>query len=64
MLQTFFVVLLGVAAAQASPGPNMFAVIETALGRGRRAALVVVSGVASGPLVCSDPSPSSVDATP
>ncbi len=51
MLQTFLVVLLGVAAAQASPGPNMFAVIETALGRGRRPALLVVSGIASGTLV-------------
>ena len=51
MLQTFLVVLMGVAAAQASPGPNMFAVIGTALGRGRRAALLVVSGIASGTLV-------------
>ncbi len=51
MLQIFLVVLSGVAAAQASPGPNMFAVIETALGRGRRAALLVVSGIASGTLV-------------
>lgn len=51
MLQTFLVVLMGVAAAQASPGPNMFAVAETALGRGRRAALLVVSGIASGTLV-------------
>lgn len=53
MLQTYFVVLLGVVAAQASPGPNMFAVIETALGRGRRAALLVVAGIASGTLVWS-----------
>lgn len=51
MLQNYLVVLLGVAAAQASPGPNMFAVIETALGRGRRAALLVVAGIASGTLV-------------
>ena len=51
MLQNFFIVLVGVAAAQASPGPNMFAVIETALGRGRRAALLVVAGIASGTLV-------------
>jgi threonine efflux protein len=51
MLQTYLVVLAGVAAAQASPGPNMFAVIEVALGRGRRAALLVVSGIASGTLV-------------
>jgi threonine efflux protein len=51
MLQSFILVFLGVAAAQASPGPNMFAVIEVALGRGRRAALLVVSGIASGTLV-------------
>lgn len=51
MLQSFLVVLLGVAAAQASPGPNMFAVIETALGSGRRASLLVVAGIASGTLV-------------
>jgi threonine/homoserine/homoserine lactone efflux protein len=51
MLQSFLLVLLGVAAAQASPGPNMFAVIETALGRGRRSALLVVAGIASGTLV-------------
>lgn len=51
MLQTFLLVFLGVAAAQASPGPNMFAVIEIALGRGRRAALLAVSGIASGTLV-------------
>lgn len=51
MLQSFLFVFLGVAAAQASPGPNMFAVIETALGRGRRAALLVVAGIASGTLV-------------
>lgn len=51
MLQNLLLVFLGVAAAQASPGPNMFAVIETALGRGRRAALLVVAGIASGTLV-------------
>ena len=51
MLQSFLLVFLGVAAAQASPGANMFAVIETALGRGRRAALLVVAGIASGTLV-------------
>ena len=51
MLQSFVIAVLSVAAAQASPGPNMFAVAETALGRGRRAALLVVSGIASGTLV-------------
>ena len=51
MLPSFLIALLGVVAAQASPGPNMFAVIAVALGRGRRAALLVVSGIASGTLV-------------
>ncbi|KRA50191.1 LysE family translocator [Devosia sp. Root635] len=51
MLQSFLLVFLGVAAAQASPGPNMFAVIGVALGNGRRAALLVVAGIASGTLV-------------
>ena len=51
MLQSFLLALVGVAAAQASPGPNMFAVIGAALGNGRRAALLVVSGIASGTLV-------------
>ena len=53
MLQSFLVAWLGVVAAQASPGPNMFAVVETALGRGRRPALFVVTGVASGVLLWS-----------
>ena len=51
MLQSFFIVWLGIVAAQASPGPNMFAVIAVALGRGRRPALMVVAGIASGTLV-------------
>ena len=51
MLQSFLLALVGVAAAQASPGPNMFAVIGAALGNGRRAALLVVAGIASGTLV-------------
>lgn len=51
MLQSFIIAFLSVAAAQASPGPNMFAVVETALGRGRRPALLVVVGIASGTLV-------------
>jgi threonine efflux protein len=51
MLQTFLIVWLGVIAAQASPGPNMFAVAEVALGRGRKAALMVVAGIASGTFV-------------
>lgn len=51
MLQSFLIVWLGIVAAQASPGPNMFAVIAVALGRGRRPALMVVAGIASGTLV-------------
>ncbi|MHA6690037.1 LysE family translocator [Devosia sp. A449] len=51
MLQNYLIVLLGVVAAQASPGPNMFAVIAVALGRGRRLSLLVVAGIASGTLV-------------
>jgi len=51
MIHAFFLAWLGVVAAQASPGPNMFAVAETALGRGRGRALLVVSGIASGTLV-------------
>lgn len=51
MLQAFFVTWLGVCAAQASPGPNLMAVADAALGQGRRAALLVVSGIATGSLL-------------
>ncbi|GLQ53478.1 LysE family translocator [Devosia nitrariae] len=51
MLQAFFIAWLGVIAAQASPGPNMFAVAEAALGQGRRTALMVVAGINTGMLV-------------
>lgn len=51
MLHAFFIAWLGVIAAQASPGPNMFAVAEAALGQGRRAALMVVAGINTGMLV-------------
>jgi threonine/homoserine/homoserine lactone efflux protein len=50
MLQAFLVAWIGVCAAQASPGPNMMAVAEAALGQGRRAALFVVAGIATGSL--------------
>ncbi|MBJ3783515.1 LysE family translocator [Devosia sediminis] len=53
MLQTFLIVWLGVAAAQASPGPNMFAVAGVALSTGRRDALMVVMGIATGSLLWS-----------
>lgn len=51
MISAFVVALLGVMAAQASPGPNMMAVAGAALAQGRRTALLVVSGIASGSLV-------------
>lgn len=51
MLYAFFVTWLGVCAAQASPGPNLLAVADAALGQGRRPALLVVSGIATGSLL-------------
>ena len=53
MLTIYLATLLGVIAAQASPGPNLVAVASVALAQGRRAALFVVTGVASGMLVWS-----------
>ena len=50
MLSAFFVTWLGVCAAQASPGPNLMAVADAALGQGRKPALLVVSGIATGSL--------------
>lgn len=51
MLEAFIAVLVGVAAAQASPGPNLVAVVSVALGQGRVAALLVTLGISSGMLV-------------
>jgi threonine/homoserine/homoserine lactone efflux protein len=51
MLQALFITWLGVCAAQASPGPNMMAVADAALGQGRRSALLTVAGIATGSLV-------------
>jgi len=51
MLEAFILAWIGVIAAQASPGPNMFAVAQAALGQGRRAALFVVAGINTGMLV-------------
>ena len=51
MFQAFFLAWMGVALAQVSPGPNMMAVIAIALGQGRRHALLVALGIASGTLV-------------
>jgi threonine efflux protein len=53
MLQTIFIVWLGIAAAQASPGPNLFAVAGAALSTGRKAAFMVVLGIATGSLIWS-----------
>jgi threonine/homoserine/homoserine lactone efflux protein len=47
MLTIYSVTLLGVIAAQISPGPNLIAVASVALAQGRRTALFVVTGVAS-----------------
>ena len=51
MIEAYAATLVGVALAQASPGPNMLAVAGAALGSGRRAALWTVGGVACGMLV-------------
>ncbi len=51
MISAFVAALLGVMAAQASPGPNMMAVAGAALAQGRRPALLVVAGIASGSLI-------------
>ncbi|MEO4042830.1 LysE family translocator [Hoeflea sp. CAU 1731] len=53
MLAIFAVTLAGVLAAQISPGPNLAAVASIGLAQGRRPALFVVAGVASGMLVWS-----------
>ncbi|MEM6944378.1 MAG: LysE family translocator [Pseudomonadota bacterium] len=50
MVEAFAVALLGTVLAQASPGPNLVAVAAAGLGQGRRAAMFVVLGVASGVL--------------
>lgn len=51
MISAFVAALIGVMAAQASPGPNMMAVAGAALRQGRATALLVVSGIATGSLV-------------
>ncbi len=48
MLEIYFPALLGVIAAQASPGPNFLAVASIGLSQGRRHALLVATGVATG----------------
>ena len=51
MITAFVTALIGVMAAQASPGPNMMAVAGAALKQGRSTSLFVVSGIATGSLV-------------
>jgi len=51
MIEAFLAAWIGVALAQASPGPNMMAVASVALGQGRKAALLAVLGIGSGTLV-------------
>ncbi|MEL6422897.1 MAG: LysE family translocator [Pseudomonadota bacterium] len=51
VLKAYGLTLLGVMAAQAAPGPNMAAVASVGLAQGRRGALGVVGGVATGMLV-------------
>lgn len=51
ILEAFAVALIIIVAAQVAPGPNLVAVAAAALGQGRRAALWVTLGIASGVLV-------------
>lgn len=51
MISAFVTALIGVMAAQASPGPNMMAVAGAALRQGRATALLVVAGIATGSLI-------------
>ena len=48
MFNIFLPALLGVIAAQASPGPNFLAVASMGLSQGRNHALLVSAGVATG----------------
>ncbi len=51
MISAFVAALVGIMAAQASPGPNMMAVAGAGLAQGRGKALLVVSGIATGSLI-------------
>ncbi|UWQ21857.1 LysE family translocator [Jannaschia sp. W003] len=53
MIEAYLAAWAGVVAAQASPGPNLAATASVALAEGRRPALFVVAGIASGMLVWS-----------
>lgn len=51
MLEAYLITLIGVAAAQASPGPNLMAVASAGIGQGRRPALLVTLGISCGMLI-------------
>ncbi|MCB9994129.1 MAG: LysE family translocator [Hyphomicrobiaceae bacterium] len=51
MFAIYFSVFIGIVLAQLAPGPNLLAVANTALGQGRRTALRVVVGVATGTFI-------------
>ena len=51
MIEAYLLTLIGVAAAQAAPGPNLFAIASTALGQGRSPALCVTLGVSTGMMI-------------
>ncbi len=53
MISLYVLTWLGVLLAQISPGPNLVAVASIGLGQGRRPALFVATGVATGMLVWS-----------
>ena len=53
MLEVYLLTLVGVVAAQASPGPNFIAVASVALAQGRHAAFKVVIGMATAMLAWS-----------
>ena len=50
MLEAYLISLAGILLGQASPGPNLLAVVGAALGQGRRQAIFVALGVATGVL--------------
>lgn len=51
MIEAYLITLLGVAAAQASPGPNLMAVASAGIGQGRRSALWLTLGISTGMLI-------------
>lgn len=53
MFEIILVTIVGVVAAQALPGPSLVAVASAALGQGRRPALFVASGIATGIFIWS-----------